>query len=152
MVMNTRLLRRRVLGGSQVTLAGAACAPRTAPLAGIVVLPERSLAYAPLLLAAKAGLYHSPALRTATLLRSGGGAVAAAVVAGDADAGALSLPDFLDAVEAGAPLVAIGALTRRFAGQLVAATSSTSRPLTLTVDALFSGGWHAVPLAVQIGG
>src|SRR5437762_6428296 len=145
MVMNARLTRRTLLGGG-AALAGTACAPRAAPLAGIVALPERSLAYAPLLLAAKAGLYHSPAQRTATLLRSGGGAVAAAVVAGDADAGALSLPDFLDAVEAGAPLVAIGAVTRRFAGQLVAATS---RSLIPTVDALLSGGWRAVALGVQ---
>src|SRR5689334_6328264 len=111
MVMNARLLRRRSLGAGLVGLAGAACAPRAAPLAGIVALPERSLAYAPLLLAVKMGLYRSPALRTATLLRSGGAAVAAAVAGGDADAGALSLPDFLDAVAAGAPLVAIGALT-----------------------------------------
>src|SRR5438093_3862035 len=149
MVMNPRRPRRTVLGAGLAGLAGVACAPREAPLAGIVALPERSLTYAPLLLAVKAGLYQSPPLRTATWLRTGGQAVAAAVAGGDADAGALSLPDFLDAVEAGAPLVAIGAVTRRFAGQLVAAESGA---LDRTLDALLSGGWRAVPFGLQIGG
>jgi ABC-type nitrate/sulfonate/bicarbonate transport system substrate-binding protein len=144
-----RLTRRLALEGLASAVAASACTSRDAPVAGIVALPERSLAYAPLLLAAQAGLFRSPPQRVATLLRSGGQAATAAIATGDADAGALTLPDFVDAIEAGAPLVAVGALTRRFMGQLVAATL---RPPDRTLETLLAGGWRGAAFGLQTGG
>jgi ABC-type nitrate/sulfonate/bicarbonate transport system substrate-binding protein len=148
MGVNPRLTRRLALGGLATAVAASACTSREAPVAGIVALPERSLAYAPLLLAAQAGLFQSPPQHVATLLRTGGQAVAAAIATGDAAAGALTLPDFVDAVEGGAPLVAIGALTRRFMGQLVA---TTARPPARTLETLLAGGWRGVAFGLQTG-
>ena len=143
-----RTRRRPFLASLAAGAALGACG-RAEPLAGVIAIPERSLTYAPLLLAIKQGLYRDPPLRAAMLLRTGGSGAAAAVAGGEADAAALALPDFLDAVEAGRPLVAIGALTRRFAGQLVV---SGARPLERNLDALLGGRWRGTPLGTQTGG
>ena len=147
-----RRIGRRTLHATSGALAAgalAACGPRGEPVAGVVAFPERSLSYAPLLVAVKAGLYRAPPVRLALVQRASGPRVAAAVVDGAADAGAMTLPDLVAAVAAGAPLVAIGALTRRFAGQLVVAVDATMRDRTLA--ALLAGDWPGVRVGLQAG-
>src|SRR5437773_2465560 len=61
--------RRAALGVALASLAAPACTLRQAPLAGVIALPARSLSYAPLLLAVRAGLYQTPPARAALLLR-----------------------------------------------------------------------------------
>jgi ABC-type nitrate/sulfonate/bicarbonate transport system substrate-binding protein len=55
----------------------------------------------------------------------------------------------ISAAAAGAPLVAIGALTRRFAGQVVLAPDAPVRERSLA--ALFAGGWRGVRFGLQTG-
>ena len=143
-----RTARRALLAGA--ALAGAACAREaSARPSGAVSFPERTPAYLPLLVAIVEGLYGSPPVRLAPLQRPDGRRVAAAVVDGAAAAGALSAADFVEAVAAGAPLVAIGALTRRFSGQLVAASGDGAE--RRGVDDLLGGGWRAVRFGLQAG-
>jgi ABC-type nitrate/sulfonate/bicarbonate transport system substrate-binding protein len=127
----------------------AACAGSTRPPAGVVALPERSLSYAPLLLAARAGLFASPRLDVALIQRASGQHVAAALVDGSVDAGAMALADLVSAVAAGAPLIAFGALTRRFTGQLVVAADAPVRERNL--DALRAGRWRGLRVGLQTG-
>lgn len=97
----------------------------------------------------KAGLYARPALELAALLRASGARVAQAVAGGQADVGALSLVDFLAAVSEGAPLIAIGALTRRFGGQLV--VSQDAPVVDRSLAGLLRGGWRGLTCGVQTG-
>jgi ABC-type nitrate/sulfonate/bicarbonate transport system substrate-binding protein len=142
-------VRRRALLGNIGAVSLAACAIGRAPLAGVIALPERSLTYAPLLAAVKAGLYRDPPPRLALMQRDGGARVAGAVAGGFADAGALSLSDFLRSVDAGAPLIAVGALTRRLACQLVVANGVVAPRRTLA--SLASGDWRGVRVGVETG-
>lgn len=127
-----------------------ACASRREELLGVVAIPERSLAYAPLIAAVKAGLYQPPAQRLAITQQNGGTRVAEAVVEGFADAGALSLPDFLTAVAHGAPLVGIGALTQRHACQLTASANMPAAERSLA--AVLDGTRNEMRVGVESGG
>lgn len=138
-----------VATGSVAGAALAGCSGGTGPLAGVVSFPERSLSYAPLVMAVKAGLFTAPPLRIALLQRADGRRVAAALVDGSVDAGAMALPDLVTAVAAGAPLIAIGALTRRFAGQLVVAVDAPVQERSL--EALLAGRWRALRVGLQTG-
>jgi ABC-type nitrate/sulfonate/bicarbonate transport system substrate-binding protein len=74
--------------------------------------------------------------------------VAAAVARGAAAVGALPLPDLVAAVQEGAPLVAIGALTRRAGGQVVVAPDA---PLPHRVEAFLGGEWRGARMGVTTG-
>ncbi len=146
--------RRAVLaalaGAAALGMEAAGCTGQSAALDGSVAVPERALPYAPLLLAMHEGLYRRPPARMAVIVRSSAHAAATAVVDGTASAAALPFVDFAQIVTAGAPLVAIGALTRRATAQLVVATSG---PLAGSgLDALLAGRWRAARVGVQTGG
>ena len=129
-------------------LAGAAgCAPTSLPPA-VLALPERSLPYAPLILAVKQGLGGASAPALAMIQRAESTAVAAAVAGGEADAGALPLPALLDAAEQGAPLVVIGAITRRVSAHLLVPAAQSGR---LTAKSLLDGAWRGLRLGTQTG-
>lgn len=124
-----------------------------------MAFPERSLTYAPLLIAAVASGDAGSALGAASaragaaeglipLLCDGGAQVAEAVTSGAALAGALPLPDLVTAVAAGAPLVAFGALTRRWGGQLVVAHEAE---LPRRAEGLRDGSWRAARVGLQTG-
>ncbi|MBI3973124.1 MAG: hypothetical protein HY332_17755 [Chloroflexi bacterium] len=143
---------RRSFLGASLALPLVDCAGwtrRPEQLAGVVALPERSLSYAPLLLAIKRGFGAEPPVYVAPLLRTGGRPVASAVVDGNAGAAAISLLDFLDAVDEGAPLVAFGALTRRFGGQLVVSTETDAA--VGGWGALLDGRWRAARCGLRTG-
>ncbi|HEV2121395.1 MAG TPA: ABC transporter substrate-binding protein [Chloroflexota bacterium] len=142
--------RRRALIGAAAGIPLLACASPGEDLLGVVALPERSLAYTPLIAAVKSGLYQASPRRVAVTQQSGGRRVADAVTEGFADAGALSLPDFLAAVAKGAPLVAIGALTKRHASQLVVSTSLPVAERSLA--AVLDGTRKDVRVGVETGG
>ncbi len=127
----------------------AACAARQEPVAGVVAFPARTLSYAPLLAAVSAGLYADPKVRVALMQRRSGSDVAAVVADGTAIAGALPLEDLVQVVSEGAPLVAIGALTRRLPCQLVIA----DRPdvAQRSRDTLSGGDWRGMRLGVEGG-
>ena len=110
--------------------------------------PERSLSYAPLLLAVGQGPFAPSGMGTAPLLRSGGRQVATAVLEGAAVLGALPLPDLVAAVQEGAPLVCMGALTRRAGGQVVVAPDA---PLPRRLEALLGGEWAGARVGVTTG-
>jgi len=151
LVTRRRAALAAIAGAAAATgMAVAGCTRRSALLDGSVAVPERALPYAPLLLAVREGLYRRPPARVAMVVRSSARDAAAAVVDGEASAAALPLIDFAQAVAAGAPLVAISALTRRAAAQLVVATSG---PLAGSgLDALLAGRWRAARVGVQTGG
>ncbi|HEX2033123.1 MAG TPA: hypothetical protein VHS99_02975 [Chloroflexota bacterium] len=111
-----------------------------------LALPARSLTYAPLLVAISRRRQASPPWDVVPLLLSGGRQVAAAVVSGVADAGAMPLGELLKAVASGAPLIGFGAVTRRFGGHLVAAPE-----LDGDATSLLLGRWRAVPFGLQTG-
>lgn len=114
-----------------------------------VAVPERSLAYAPVLLAARRGLYATPAVRLAPLVRLNGRNVAAALADGTVDSGALSLPDFLIAVADGAPLLTIGAVTQR---PDVFVLAKTGTVIAAAGDSTFrADAWRGKALGVQRG-
>lgn len=150
-VTRRRAALAAIAGAAAATsMAAAGCTRWSASLDGLVAVPERALPYAPLFLAVREGLYRQPPARVAMVVRSSARDAAAAVVEGEASAAALPLIDFAQAVAAGAPLVAIGALTRRATAQLVVATSS---PLAGSgLDALLAGRWRAARVGVQTGG
>jgi len=137
--------RRSVLS---LPLVAAACASGD-PVSGVVAYPERSLEYAPLFLAAKAGLYAEPRQRIALTQRVSGQDVAASVVGGFAAAGALAMPDFIRAVADGAPLIAIGALTRRLDCHLVVRSGFVSPIATLA--AIHLGDWRGQRIGLESG-
>lgn len=126
----------------------AGCAPSEPP-AGVVAYPERSLSYAPLLLALKRGLYADVPVRLAASQLSAEGAVAAVVATGDALVGAMGMAEFIRSVAAGAPLVAIGALTSRLDCHLV---TTTARPIPVaTMRAIHLGEWRGLRVGVESG-
>jgi hypothetical protein len=147
--------RRALLAGVAAGATGlAACALPGAPAGRraavtAVAYPERSLTYAPLLLALARGSFAPPGPATVPLLRAGGERVAAAIAGGEAVAGALPLPDLVAAVADGAPLVAFGALTRRAGGQLVVARDA---PIPPRSDALLAGEWRGARVGLTTGG
>jgi ABC-type nitrate/sulfonate/bicarbonate transport system substrate-binding protein len=143
------LNRRTVLAAGSLAAGSVACSSSAERVDLLVSLPQRSLDYAPLTVAAKAGLFSEPPLKVALLQRADGRRVAAAVVDGSVDAGAMALPDLVAAVAAGAPLVAIGALTRRFAGQLVLARAAPVSERTLA--GMVAGHWRAIRVGLEIG-
>jgi ABC-type nitrate/sulfonate/bicarbonate transport system substrate-binding protein len=130
--------------------ASAACGgwPRSTEAVTPVAFPERSLAYAPLLLAAGSGPFAVPGERFVPLLCDGGSRVAAAVAGGNAVAGALPLADLVAAVASGMPLVAVGALTRRAGGQLVVARDA---PIARRSGALLAGEWRGARVGLMTG-
>lgn len=143
--------RRALLALGGLALGGlalAGCAQEERPV-GVVALPERSLAYAPLLLAVRRGLRQEPASRVAVTQRVDGQAVAAAVVTGEALVGAMALPDLVRAATAGAPLVAIGALTKRLDCHLVV-TTARGVPVP-TLPAIYLGEWRGLRVGVESG-
>ena len=142
--------RRRAFVSAAAGIPLLACASPREDLLGVVALPERSLAYAPLIAAVKSALYQASPRRVAVTQQNGGRRVAEAVIEGFADAGALSLPDFLAAVASGAPLVAIGALTRRHAAQLVVSASLPVAEPSLA--AVLDGTWKDARVGVETGG
>jgi hypothetical protein len=145
-------VKRRALLAAGATLLPAASAlacARDAPVEGVVAFPERSLAYAPLLAAVQAGLHAEPPVRVALMQRAAGPDVAAAVGERAAEAGAMALPDFVEAVAAGAPLVAVGALTVRLAAALVVAARPGLPERTL--EAICGGAWHGLRVGVERG-
>lgn len=132
-------------------------AERVTPAA--VAFPERSLAYAPLLVVLGLPIDSRTALgaarsrvgtaeRLIPLLCDGGAQVAEAVASGAALAGALPLPGLVAAVAAGAPLVAFSALTRRWGGQLVVAREAE---LPRHAEGLRDGSWRNVRVGLQTG-
>jgi hypothetical protein len=125
-----------------------ACASDT-PVAAIAAYPERSLPYAPLLLAVKRGLYAEPGVRVALSHLTEPGAVAAALATGSALAGAMSLAELAQALAQGAPLVAFGALTRRLDCHFVA-TTARSVPIP-TLPAVHLGEWRGLRVGVERG-
>jgi ABC-type nitrate/sulfonate/bicarbonate transport system substrate-binding protein len=132
--------------GCAFSLPGSGPGPAGGVAVAPVAYPERSLTYAPLLLAVGQGPFApSGAGGTAPLLRSGGRQVAAAVASGAAVVGALPLPDLVAAAQEGAPLVAIGALTRRAGGQLVVAPDA---PLPRRTEAFLGGEWRGARMGV----
>jgi hypothetical protein len=146
--------RRALLAGVAAGATGlAACALPGAPAGRraavtAVAYPERSLTYAPLLLALARGPFAPPGPATVPLLRAGGQRVAAAIAGGEAVAGALPLPDLVAAVAEGAPLVAFGALTRRAGGQLVVARDA---PIPPRSEALLAGEWRGARVGLTTG-
>ena len=134
--------------GAVTGLGGVGCAEGE-PVVGAVAYPERSLAYAPLLLAVKRGLYADPTSRVALSHLSAPGAVARAVASGEVVAAAMGMADFVGSVAAGAPLVAIGALTSRLDCHLVTTTARTV-PIP-TLPAIHLGEWRGLRVGVESG-
>ena len=139
-------VRRRGVLLSAAALAGCA---NEAPPAAVVAYPERSLPYAPLLLAVKRGLYAEPGVKVALSHFTQAGAVAAAVATGRATVGAMSLPELVRAGTEGAPLVACGALTRRLDCHLVVTTARSVPSATLA--AIHLGEWRGLRVGVEGG-
>ena len=140
------LRRRSALAGAAAALAG--CAENSRP-AAVLAYPERSLPYAPLLLAVRRGLYGEPAVRAALSHLTQEGAVAAAVASGSVLAGAMSLPELVHALAEGAPLVAIGALTSRLDCHLITTTARGVPVASLT--AIHLGEWRGLRVGVERG-
>jgi hypothetical protein len=136
-----------------LSLVAAGCARRDARAGPTVAVPERALPYAPLLLAVRRQLYVTPPERVALVVRATSQSVAASVADGTADAGAIPAAELVRLAAAGVPVVAIGALARRFDGQLVAAAGAPLPQGTSAqgLDALLGGGWRAVRLGLQAG-
>ena len=137
--------RRSILA---LPLLAGACAPED-PVTAVIAYPERSLEYAPLFLAAKAGLSTDPRHRVALTQRVSGQDVAASIIRGFAAAGALAMPDFIRAVADGAPLIAIGALTRRLDCHLVVRSGFASPIATLV--AIHLGEWRGQRIGLESG-
>ena len=143
-----RLARRLSLAAAVgVGLGALGCGE--APPVGAVAYPERSLSYAPLLLAVKRGLYGETPVRLALAQLSAPGAVARAVAGGAALAGAMAMADFIAAVADGAPLIAFGALTSRLDCHLVT-TTARSLPVP-SLPALHLGDWRGLRVGVESG-
>ncbi|HEU5316743.1 MAG TPA: hypothetical protein VFX49_11575 [Chloroflexota bacterium] len=142
--------RRDGLGaGTALAVLGAAgCGEQARPV-GVVALPERSLTYAPLLLAVKRGLWGEPPVRLAVMQRADGRGVAEAVVGGAALVGAMALADLVGAVTDGAQLLGIGALTARLDCHVVVTTARSTPPPTLA--AIHLGEWRGLRMGVESG-
>ncbi len=117
--------------------------------AALVAYAERSLEYAPLLLAAKRGLWSEPPAKLGMMQLPDGRAVVEAVATGRALAGAVPLPDLVAAAGEGGALVGIAALTARLDCELVVTTARTV-PIP-TLAAMHLGEWRGLRVGVQSG-
>lgn len=141
-------MRRRGTLLAAVGLGVMGCASEE-PVAAVVAYPERSLSYAPLLLAVKRKMDAAAPMRVALAQLSAPGAVARVVVSGEALAGAMGMPDFVANAAAGAPLVAMGALTSRLDSHLVTTTARGVPDATLA--AIHGGAWRGLRVGVESG-
>jgi ABC-type nitrate/sulfonate/bicarbonate transport system substrate-binding protein len=140
--------RRTLLSLAAIGLT--ACGRAEPPFVGSVALPERSLRYAPLLLAVRERNAGGARGRLSLQQRPGQGAMEQAVVEGSADVAAMPLPDLVTALAAGAPLVAIGALTRRASAFYVSTRPGDEGERRL--EALLDGSWWGARAGVERGG